>query len=80
MTDGTLLGNSRRRAHCRGCGETFSGVSAFDRHQSGYDPVVCRDPGTVGLERQPSGVWGWPAPESRVEVPHWRRDERSEAI
>jgi hypothetical protein len=65
----TALGNSKRHAHCvnEGCHRTFTGPSAFDKHQTGYDPVVCLDPTTVGLERKPSGLWGYPPPEN----PHW---------
>jgi hypothetical protein len=63
----TALGNNKRRAHCTACHHTFTGASAFDAHQTGYDPVTCLNPTTVGLERKPSGLWGAPPPEN----PHW---------
>jgi hypothetical protein len=66
----TALGNSKRHAHCVACHASFTTVSTFDRHQTGYDPVTCLDPTTVGLERKPSGLWGAPPPEN----PYWAVD------
>jgi hypothetical protein len=63
----TALGNSKRHAHCVACHASFTTVSTFDRHQTGYDPVTCLDPTTVGLELKPSGLWGAPPPDN----PHW---------
>jgi hypothetical protein len=41
-----------KTAHCAGCHQTFSVVSAFDRHLAGSHPQGtrhCLDPATVGL-------------------------------
>lgn len=61
---------------CAGCGEVFTCVSAFDKHQR-LTPKgnVCLDPESVGLalyERDSKGeiwsLWGWPASEGGS---HW---------
>lgn len=45
-----------RRSHCGACHHTFSSLTAFDKHRSGF---LCRVPHTIGLvERE--GVWGMP--------------------
>lgn len=60
---------------CRGCGEVFTCLSAFDRHQThNYGtpkPTICHAPDERGLilyERpdkanpdDPWLIWGWPA-------------------
>lgn len=47
---------------CPACGEQFSGVSAFDQHQTtdyaSDHPVTCHDPATRGLVRGSRGWWG----------------------
>lgn len=51
------------RSHCGGCHQTFTGMSAFERHRKG---LRCNDPASVGLVARfrPYGVlWGWPAPD-----------------
>ncbi len=48
------------QAHCGVCHDTFSGVTAFDRHRSNGK---CKSPDTVGLELRTSGatpVWAFP--------------------
>lgn len=63
------------RSHCGGCHETFSSLTAFERHRRG---LRCNDPADSGLEarEQPWGVlWGQPGPESRSWVKTRRRDE-----
>lgn len=54
-------GNERSHASC--CHETFSSLTAFDRHRKGGQ---CNDPASVGLvaRAKPYGtLWGFPAPE-----------------
>ena len=53
---------------CVQCRLFFTGLTAFDKHQSGArrgraadTPVVCREPGDVGLviyERKNGPTWG----------------------
>ena len=60
-----------RVSHCSGgCHRTFSGVSAFDRHQTFSEETgsVCHDPSARGLVQRADGVWRWDRefPVSRV--------------
>jgi hypothetical protein len=55
-----------RRSHCAACHQTFSGLTAFDRHQTldrtrtGY-PVICLPPTEfTNLIQRPDGVWRLP--------------------
>lgn len=53
------------RCHCGGCHQTFSGVSAFDKHQTFSEGggITCHDLAVRGLVlREQAGflVWGWP--------------------
>ena len=51
------------RSHCGGCHETFTGLTAFERHRKG---LRCNPPTEVGLvaREKPYGtLWGQPAPE-----------------
>lgn len=54
-----------RAAHCGACCETFSGLTAFDRHQRRADDgQLCRKPADVGLVPvdKPWGVmWSCPS-------------------
>lgn len=75
----TWSGN--RAAHCGGCHETFTGITAFDAHQSwpkGSTPTgLCRLPADAGLEpRQQS--WGvlWAMPNTGEQW--WNHDEPDE--
>lgn len=59
----TQIGN--RTGHCSGCHETFSGLSAFDAHQSVVDDRnVCKKPENAGLVARPDRnipdlmIWG----------------------
>lgn len=49
---------------CSPCGEIFTGLTAFDRHQdvdySRRPAVTCLDPASVGLVRNDLGRWGEP--------------------
>jgi hypothetical protein len=47
-----------RACHCAACHCTFSGVSAFDRHQRGGR---CQHPAVVALDER-DGVWRFPGP------------------
>jgi hypothetical protein len=58
------LGQSLTAAGCRGCGRVFTTVGAFDKHQRLADGgVTCLDPAAIGLERKPSGIWGYKSDE-----------------
>jgi hypothetical protein len=65
----TMLAQSKKRTYCRGCGEFFTSVSAFDLHQVGNDVVECRAPDNISpkiklvdrrLEGMPRPLWGQP--------------------
>lgn len=49
---------------CHPCGESFTGLTAFDKHQDvDYNrrpAVQCLDPATLGMERNAHGRWGYP--------------------
>jgi hypothetical protein len=53
---------------CAACSEEFSGLTAFDKHQTtdygSPKPVTCHDPASVGLVRDRNGRWGSPADEA----------------
>lgn len=51
------LGTGRQTSGCRGCGEVFTSLTAFDRHHRGGK---CLPPASVGLLERPDGKWGWP--------------------
>lgn len=57
------------RAHCGGCHETFSGITAFDLHRSqAGEHGTCRAPADVGLEvaERPYGpLWRSPGTDAR---------------
>ena len=64
---------------CSPCGQSFTGLTAFDKHQDvDYDrrpAVQCLDPATVGLVRQSSGRWGFPATDdSRARLDKMRAE------
>lgn len=51
--------------HCGGCGETFTGITAFDAHRVNrrHGDAMCADPADVGLilRTRPTGtIWGFP--------------------
>ena len=57
------------RCECAGCGERFSGVEAFDLHQS--PAGTCHPPGSMRLARDEHGIWQrWRS--DRQDNPHWR--------
>ena len=54
-----------KTAHCTACHETFTTITAFDKHRTGdhaNDTRHCIDPSTAGLinARRPYPCWGWP--------------------
>lgn len=56
-------------AHCSGCHQTFTGVTAFDKHRAGGHAAstrTCVDPASVGLVRADRGYpcWGSPGGDS----------------
>lgn len=54
----------KSRCHCSRCHETFSSLSAFDRHWVGAVGRDCRKPSEVGLLMVPGplgGIWSWPS-------------------
>jgi len=49
--------SGNRTGHCSGCHRTFSGIAAFDAHQTVPEGrIVCRDPGTLTTH---SGAAKW---------------------
>lgn len=60
------------RCHCGNCHETFSGISAFDRHQQWWRPgEACENPAAFGLvptEHAWGTLWSLPGtpPNRRV--------------
>lgn len=56
-----------RAAHCAGCCNTFSSITAFDRHQQNTDPgQTCRIPGAAELVPVPKKygtLWSLPPRE-----------------
>lgn len=64
-------------AHCGTCHNTFTGVTAFDRHRRGG---TCLDPSSVGMiDKRSYGCWGFDEdrpersyPPTRDET--WRED------
>lgn len=59
---------TRSQALCTACGELFSSVSAFDRHQTGVEPVVCHDPASKGLIPADRG-WHFPGGRPNIDWP-----------
>lgn len=53
-----------KTAHCSGCHETFTTVSAFDKHRGGSHPDnrYCINPGSVGLVLTGRGYRCWGVP------------------
>ncbi len=51
-----------RAAHCPSCHVTFSGVSAFDRHQRGGR---CLNPASMGLVNS-GEIWTYPGPNTEI--------------
>jgi len=51
------LGTGLQTSGCRGCGEVFTGLSAFDRHRS---RGTCLPPVSVSLVQRPDGIWRLP--------------------
>ena len=54
------LGNGRKACGCRGCGEVFTSLTGFDRHQRGFR---CLPPAGVGLVQRADGKWSFPGRE-----------------
>lgn len=47
-----------RKCHCCLCGENFSTVGNFDKHQDRRgDKIVCLDPTTLDMTQNKYGVW-----------------------
>ncbi len=54
------LGNGRRTSGCRGCGEVFTSITGFDRHQR---RGKCLPPAECGLVQGENGRWHFPGHE-----------------
>ncbi len=76
-----------REAHCTGCHQHFSGLSAFDVHQrmDTGGRATCRDPATLvsqdgvsRLLRRPDGVWAYPPMGEAAKAALRRMDTASE--
>lgn len=58
------LGTGLKTSGCGGCGEVFTSLYGFDRHQRRIGGVLtCLPPGECGLERKANGRWGLPGRE-----------------
>ena len=58
------------KSACKACNETFTSLSAFDKHQTQRgDKVRCKDPAKIGLERRSNGLWGFPRTQGQGEIP-----------
>lgn len=66
--------DSTRRSHCGSCHETFSSVSAFDRHQTLDSGPRCHDPAARGLVQRPDGVWRHPGENPNASITHQGND------
>lgn len=87
--DETWTGHSI--CHCSGCCRTFTGLTAFDRHQRRVDGrIVCLDPATVttgdppkpAFDLKAKGRWGLPGgwyPPSEAPTGTGGADNESEA-
>jgi hypothetical protein len=54
-----------KTAHCAGCHQTFTAITAFDKHRTGSHPNAtrqCLDPATVGLIDAGRAYQCWGAP------------------
>ncbi len=56
-----------KTAHCAACHQTFTAITAFDKHRSGShseDTRRCLDPASVGLidAQRAYPCWGLPGP------------------
>lgn len=62
-----MTGPEPRGSECRCavCGQTFTGLSLFDKHQTAdytrRPAVVCAPPASLGLVQNGRGTWGTPA-------------------
>lgn len=56
--------NGENTAHCSGCHQTFTGLTAFDKHRSGSHVTGrhCQDPWDIGLvdAGRAYQCWGFP--------------------
>ena len=65
------LGSGRQTSGCRGCGEVFTSITAFDKHWAGWQKRdgKCQPPANVGLVQGENGRWHFPAAdEAKVEL------------
>jgi hypothetical protein len=58
------LGTGRNTSGCRGCGEVFTSITSFDRHQR---KGKCLPPAEVGLVQNDKGRWHFPSGEELME-------------
>lgn len=66
------LGDSLRTSGCAGCGNVFTSVTGFDRHQrlrpaAEGGGVICLDPAELGMVRDGAGRWKMPASQSKLD-------------
>jgi len=55
------LGTGLSTSGCSGCGEVFTSLTGFDRHQRRANgTLTCLPPAECGLELKPNGRWGFP--------------------
>jgi hypothetical protein len=57
------------RCHCGSCHETFTGLSAFEKHRVTVNQSQalreCAPPASVGLVQNDHGYWGSPDSDTR---------------
>jgi len=51
-------------SQCASCGETFTSLTGFDRHQD-WDykrrpMLICREPSSIGMIQRNNGMWSIP--------------------
>jgi hypothetical protein len=55
------LGSGLGTCGCRRCGEVFTSLTGFERHQR---KGKCLDPAEIGLVQRPNGRWSFPPRET----------------
>lgn len=56
------LGSGTRACGCAGCGEVFTSLTGFDRHQRRFR---CLPPAEAGLVQHANGRWSLPPRDAR---------------
>jgi hypothetical protein len=78
----TFRTHGNKTGHCSGCHRTFTGIKAFDRHQTiDVGRVTCHDPASLYTEADPpdelyarreeDGVTYWTLAQTAEQAAHW---------